>query len=54
MNMGFTIKATNDPITTQQGEHWYYMQRSRNIIEKIINIAEAIQHEDVPTSANIF
>jgi hypothetical protein len=45
--VSFIIKAPNDPIITQQGEHQYYMQRPRNsfeeIVEEVINMAKVIQ-----------
>jgi hypothetical protein len=53
VNLGSAIKVTNDFIITQQGEHWYYMQRLQSLIEEIINIAKTTQYEDVPTLANL-
>ncbi len=51
------MKVTNDFITTQQGEHRYYMQRPQSpieeIVEEAVNIIETIQQEDVPTSTNL-
>jgi hypothetical protein len=56
-HMGFAIKATDDLITTQQEEHQYHVQIPQSLVEKLvketINIVEAIQHEDVPTSTNL-
>jgi len=56
-NMGFAIEATNDPITTQQEEHQYYLQKPQSLVEElvkeIIKIFETTQHENVRTSANL-
>jgi hypothetical protein len=47
VNVGFIIKAPNDPINMQQEEHQYYMQRLQNsfeeIVEEVINMAKVIQ-----------